>query len=211
MFITLEGMEGSGKTTLLVHLADVFRRLGHEVVVTREPGGSELGQSLRGLLLHTGQNICSEAELFLFLADRAQHVAEVIRPALERGAVVLSDRYADSTIVYQGYGRGLDVERLRSLNDMAIGGLWPDRTFVLDMDPRLALARARKRNDAQGLAQAEGRFEAESFGFHSRIREGFRQWAARNARRMVILDAADTEDGLLHQALSAMVYESGSG
>ena len=110
MFITLEGIEGSGKTTLIENLADVFRTLNHEVLVTREPGGCALGRELRQMLLNPETEICPEAELFLFLADRAQHVAEVIRPALKRGEVVLCDRYADSTVVYQGYGRGLDIE-----------------------------------------------------------------------------------------------------
>ena len=118
----------------------MFRTLNHEVLVTREPGGCALGRELRQMLLNPETEICPEAELFLFLADRAQHVAEVIRPALKRGEVVLCDRYADSTVVYQGYGRGLDIEKLRSLNDVAIGGLWPDRTFVLDMDPADARA-----------------------------------------------------------------------
>lgn len=104
MFITLEGIEGSGKTTLIENLADVFRTLNHEVLVTREPGGCALGRELRQMLLNPETEICPEAELFLFLADRAQHVAEVIRPALKRGEVVLCDRYADSTVVYQGYG-----------------------------------------------------------------------------------------------------------
>ena len=176
MFITLEGIEGSGKTTLIENLADVFRTLNHEVLVTREPGGCALG--------------------------RAQHVAEVIRPALKRGEVVLCDRYADSTVVYQGYGRGLDIEKLRSLNDVAIGGLWPDRTFVLDMDPADALKRARRRNAELGLSEKEGRFEAEQMPFHTRIREGFKLWAAHNTKRIVVLDAADSPEGLMHQALA---------
>ena len=202
MFLTLEGIEGAGKTTLLENLAEVFRTLNHEVLVTREPGGCALGRDLRALLLNPESDICPEAELFLFLADRAQHVAEVIRPALDRGMVVLCDRYADSTIVYQGYGRGLDVERLRLLNDMAVGGLWPDRTFVLDMDPAEALHRARRRNAEQGLAGTEGRFEAEQLPFHTRIREGFKVWAAHNTKRIAILDAADSPEGLMHQALA---------
>ena len=202
MFITLEGIEGAGKTTLIENLADVFRTLNHEVLVTREPGGCALGQKLRALLLDPDTEIVPEVELFLFLADRAQHVAEVIRPALARGVVVLCDRYADSTIVYQGYGRGLDVEKLRTLNDMAVGGLWPDRTLVLDMDPAVALARARRRNAACGLAGKEGRFEAEHLPFHTRIREGFKLWAARNTKRIAILDAADSPEGLMHQALA---------
>ena len=202
MFLTLEGIEGAGKTTLLENLAEVFRTLNHEVLVTREPGGCALGRDLRALLLNPESDICPEAELFLFLADRAQHVAEVIRPALDRGMVVLCDRYADSTIVYQGYGRGLDVERLRLLNDMAVGGLWPDRTFVLDMDPAEALRRARRRNAEQGLAGTEGRFEAEQLPFHTRIREGFKVGAAHNPKRIAILDAADSPEGLMHQALA---------
>lgn len=202
MFLTLEGIEGVGKTTLLENLAEVFRTLNHEVLVTREPGGSALGRDLRALLLNPENDIRPEAELFLFLADRAQHVAEVIRPALDRGMVVICDRYADSTIVYQGYGRGLDVERLRLLNDMAIGGLWPDRTFVLDMDPAEALGRARRRNAEQGIAGTEGRFEAEQLPFHTRIREGFKVWAAHNTKRIAILDATDSPEGLTRQALA---------
>ena len=202
VFITLEGIEGSGKTTLIENLADVFRTLNHEVLVTREPGGCALGRELRQMLLNPETEICPEAELFLFLADRAQHVAEVIRPALKRGEVVLCDRYADSTVVYQGYGRGLDIEKLRSLNDVAIGGLWPDRTFVLDMDPADALKRARRRNAELGLSEKEGRFEAEQMPFHTRIREGFKLWAAHNTKRIVVLDAADSPEGLMHQALA---------
>ena len=202
MFITLEGIEGVGKTTLINNLAEVFRTLNHDVLVTREPGGCPLGQKLRTLLLDPETSIAPETELFLFLADRAQHVAEVIRPALARGKVVLCDRYADSTIVYQGYGRGLDVEKLRLLNDVAAGGLWPDRTFVLDMDPAPALERARRRNEERGVSGSEGRFEAEQLSFHTRIREGFRLWAARNARRIVVLDATDSPEGLTNQALA---------
>ena len=178
MFLTLEGIEGAGKTTLLENLAEVFRTLNHEVLVTREPGGCALGRDLRALLLNPESDICPEAELFLFLADRAQHVAEVIRPALDRGMVVLCDRYADSTIVYQGYGRGLDV------------------------DPAEALRRARRRNAEQGLAGTEGRFEAEQLPFHTRIREGFKVWAAHNTKRIAVLDAADSPEGLMHQALA---------
>ena len=179
MFITLEGIEGSGKTTLIENLADVFRTLNHEVLVTREPGGCALGRELRQMLLNPETEICPEAELFLFLADRAQHVAEVIRPALKRGEVVLC-----------------------SLNDVAIGGLWPDRTCVLDMDPADALKRARRRNAELGLSEKEGRFEAEQMPFHTRIREGFKLWAAHNTKRIVVLDAADSPEGLMHQALA---------
>ena len=127
-----------------------------------------------------------------------------LRPALQKGCIVLCDRYADSTIVYQGYGRGLDVETLRQLNDVAIGGLWPDRTLVLDMDPCKALLRARKRNQEQGLSDSEGRFEAESIRFHTSIRQGFLNWTTRNTDRMTVLDATDSPEGLLEQALAAI-------
>lgn len=202
MFLTLEGIEGSGKSTLLSALAAHFASQGQTACLTREPGGCPLGKTLRTLLLHTESRLCPAAELFLFLADRAQHVEEVIRPALEAGNLVLCDRFADSTIVYQGYGRGFEVEELFTLNNQAIGGLWPHLTLVLDIDPLEGLRRANARNNANGLAQQEGRFEAETLAFHTRIRQGFRTWAALNPARMVVLDASQSPGALLEQALS---------
>ena len=202
MFITLEGIEGVGKTTLANRMAAVFREKGHEVLLTREPGGCELGRQLRALLLDVHATLCSESELFLFLADRAQHVTEVIRPFLSRGGIVICDRFVDSTIVYQGYGRGLPLETLQRLNEVAISGLWPDITFVLDMEPLAALRRARTRNIRQGLDSTEGRFEAEDIAFHRRIGEGFALWAKRNPERMVVLDATNTPDNLCKLAIS---------
>lgn len=201
MFITLEGIEGSGKTTLQNALASALREQGHEVLVTREPGGCALGRTLRGVLLDPHSHLSPHAELFLFLADRAQHVAESIKPALDAGGIVLCDRYADSTIVYQGYGRGFDIDTLQKLNDLAIGGLWPDQTLVLDMEPEAALRRALRRNEAQGLTDSEGRFEAESLDFHHRLRTGFQLWANRNPKRITLLDASGTPSDLLQQAL----------
>ncbi len=203
MFITLEGIEGCGKTTLLKNLAGALQNRHYEVLTTREPGGCTLGQALRTLLLKPGAPISTAAELLLFLADRAQHTAEIIRPALKRGCIVLCDRYADSTIVYQGYGRGFDIPTLQHLHDIATGGLWPDITLVLDMDPAEALARARSRNQTRGTADAEGRFEAENMLFHARIREGFLHWAAANPGRIIVLDAAHSPKSLLQQALDA--------
>lgn len=204
MFITLEGIEGSGKTTLLNALSSAFREQGHDVLLTREPGGCALGRTLRSLLLDPHSPLAPRAELFLFLADRAQHVAEVIRPALEKGTIVLCDRYADSTIVYQGYGRGFAIDTLYELNNIAIDGLWPDQTLVLDMEPETALRRALQRNEAQGLTDSEGRFEAESLAFHLRLREGFQLWAARNPKRITLLDASGTSEELLDLALLKM-------
>ena len=146
MFVTVEGVEGAGKSTLMNLIARELERRGMPFLRTREPGGCGLGVSLRPLLLDVSSALDSRAELFLFLADRAQHVAETIRPALLRGDWVLCDRYADSTIAYQGYGRGMDADRLQALNDYATGGLWPDRTLLLDLPVETGLARARARN-----------------------------------------------------------------
>jgi dTMP kinase len=143
----------------------------------------------------------ARAELFLFLADRAQHVADTIRPALESGQWVICDRYADSTIAYQGYGRGMDVELLQSLNDCATGGLWPDITFLLDLPAEVGLGRALARNGREGLTQSEGRFEAEALAFHQRIREGFLARAARWPERFRVLDASLPPEGIVEQAM----------
>lgn len=189
MFLSLEGMEGCGKTTQQRLLAEYFIRHGHDVLTTREPGGSRLGTELRRLLLDpAATDITHEAELFLYLADRAQHVATVIRPAIETGRLVLCDRFADSTIVYQGYGRGMTPARLAELCDLAVGGLWPDLTIVLDVDPETGLRRALARNMTTG-GIGEGRFEAEALTFHCRVREGYLTWATLNRKRIAVVDA----------------------
>lgn len=190
MFITFEGIEGSGKSTVLDRLCARLAGQGRFFIRTREPGGSEMGKALRALLLDARQNIAPEAELFLYLADRAQHARQVIRPALDRNVPVISDRYADSTIVYQGYGRGLDLEELFRLNELAVGGLWPDLTILLDVDPAAGLARAKSRNIEKGLDVSEGRFEAEDLAFHQRIRQGYLSWAGRHAARFRVVDAS---------------------
>ena len=205
MFISLEGMEGSGKSTVLKRLHAWLEAQGHEVVLTREPGGSELGKNLRALLLDVeNTHITSEAELFMYLADRAQHVAEVIKPALAEGKVVLCDRYADSTVVYQGYGRGLDPNLLHSFNDVATTGLWPDVTLLLDVDPEIGLRRALSRNIEKGLTREEGRFEAEAMDFHTRVREGYLTWAAVNFKRFATVDASKTPDEVYEQVIASV-------
>lgn len=194
MFITFEGIEGSGKSTVLDRLCARLADQGRFFIRTREPGGSEMGKALRALLLDARQSIAPEAELFLYLADRAQHARQVIRPALDRNIPVISDRYADSTIVYQGYGRGLDLEELFRLNELAVGGLWPDLTVLLDVDPAAGLARAKARNIEKGLDVSEGRFEAEDLAFHQRIRQGYLTWADRHADRFRVVDASLSPD-----------------
>ena len=204
MFVTVEGVEGAGKSTLLGMLSAEFERRGLSFIRTREPGGCGLGAKIRPLLLDVSSRVDSRAELFLFLADRAQHVEETIRPALVRGEWVLCDRYADSTIAYQGYGRGMDVETLQSLNDYATGGLWPDRTLLLDLPVETGLERALARNGREGLSQSEGRFEAEALAFHRRIREGFLERAARWPERFCVLDATLAPEELLAASLKAL-------
>lgn len=210
MFITFEGIEGSGKSTALQGLAAWLQQRGHGVAVTREPGGSRLGRTLRSILLDLGNtDITPEAELFLYLADRAQHVAQVVRPALDEGMVVLSDRYADSTVVYQGYGRGLDPMMLRQFNDVAVGGLWPDLTILLDLEPEAGLNRALARNVREGMHAAEGRFEAESLAFHTRVREGYLTWAALHGGRYRVVDATQSPEDVVRDVVGIVAAALG--
>jgi dTMP kinase len=195
MFVTFEGIEGTGKSTQIKKVREYLESKGRDVFLTLEPGGSRVGRELRKMLLHVdNRDITPITELFLYLADRAQHVAQVIRPELDAGKVVLCDRFADSTIVYQGYGRGLDTKTLRELNEVAVDGLWPDLTIVLDIDPEIGLKRAMLRNIEDGKAKEEGRFEAEHISFHNKIREGYLTWAAFNKDRMRVVNADNTPD-----------------
>ena len=190
MFITFEGIEGTGKSTQIALLQQHLEVRGRRVVVTCEPGGSRIGAELRRVLLSMeNRDLTPQAELFLYLADRAQHVAQVVRPALAAGAVVLCDRFADSTVAYQGFGRGMDTGLLHQLNAVAVDGLWPGLTILLDLDPETGLSRAVARNVSEGKTNAEGRFEAESLAFHSRVRQGFLDQAARSPERICIVDA----------------------
>lgn len=200
MFITFEGIEGTGKTTQIQLLKVFLEGAGKSVEVTLEPGGSRIGRELRKILLNMdGTDITEQCELFLYLADRAQHVSTVVRPAIEDGSIVISDRFADSTIVYQGYGRGLDPKLLRELNDVAVSGNWPDLTILLDIDPEVGLKRALTRNLQQNMMQEEGRFEAESLDFHSRVREGYLTWAALNNDRIAVVDADRSSDEIFEE------------
>lgn len=202
MFVTFEGIEGTGKSTQISLLADWLRARGFDPVITREPGGSRLGTELRRILLSMeSTDLTGTAELFLYLADRAQHVATLIKPALDDGRPVLSDRFADSTVVYQGYGRGLDPKLLHAFNDMAVAGSWPDLTILLDIDPEVGLRRALSRNLAGGIHTSEGRFEAEHLDFHNRIREGYLAWAALHSARFRVVDAARSPDQVFADVL----------
>jgi dTMP kinase len=173
-FVTFEGIEGSGKTTQIGRLAEKLLAGDEPVLATREPGGSPLGRRLRTILLaEETVPIGPTAELLLYVADRAQHLHDVIEPALASGTHVLCDRYVEATLAYQGYARGVDLEFIRALHRRPPLDRRPDRTILLDIDPELGLERARRRNDELRVRQAEGRFEREALEFHRRVREGY--------------------------------------
>lgn len=202
MFITFEGSEGSGKTTQQQRLAAHLRERGRTVVTTKEPGGTPLADRIRGILLDSASVIDPIAEVFLFAASRRQHTTEIIEPALRRGEIVLCDRYADSTLAYQGFGRLIDLDRLRALNAWATDGLVPDRTLLFDLPEEVGLMRARSRNAA--APSDEGRFEAEDLRFHRRVREGYLSLAAAEPKRFAIVDADGTIDEVFERTLKAL-------
>lgn len=206
VLITLEGVEGAGKTTQLRLLAGWLADLGLAVEVTREPGAGHIGAQIREILLNPANDgLCAQAEALLMAADRAQHVAECLRPALAAGKIVLCDRYIDSHIAYQGYGRGLSVPWLQTLNEQATAGLWPDLTLLLDLPPAVGLARARERGAAD-------RMEREQVAFHQRIYDGFNKIAAAEPLRVrpVAADrAADAVQEDLRREVMALLRRKG--
>jgi dTMP kinase len=201
LFITFEGPEGSGKSTHANELGERLRGLGYEVLQAREPGGTPTGEAIREILQHdaAGEPVARETELLLFSASRAQLVQTVIKPALERGCIVICDRFADSTTAYQGYGRDVDVERVLSLNEWATDGLLPDATLLMDLDVGVGFERIHRRN--QDLGRGEDRFEREERAFHERVRQGYLALAQRWPERFhVIHSEVSIED------VSAMVW-----
>ena len=188
MFITLEGPEGSGKTSQVPALADHIRSLGYNVLLTREPGGTLIGDQIRNVLISLeNKALTPQAETLLFLAARAQLVREVIQPALAAGVVVVSDRYADATLAYQGYGHGVDLDVLGKLLEFATGGLKPDLKILLDIDVENGLRR--KTNCGEW-----NRLDAYSVAFHERVRKGYHSLAAAEPDRWVIIDASRDRD-----------------
>ncbi|HSR57796.1 MAG TPA: dTMP kinase [Candidatus Binataceae bacterium] len=187
LFITLEGVEGSGKTTQAAALADALRKDGRAVTVTHEPGGTRAGEAIRKIFLDPEVSLDVASELLLVLADRAQHVREKLRPIVEAGEIVISDRYSDSTAAYQGYGRGFDLVLLGQLNRLATAGLVPDLTIVLDCAADTGLARTRER--VKGQAHRFDRFESERMEFHRRVREGFLAIAKAEPDRVRVIDS----------------------
>ncbi len=201
MFITLEGPDGSGKSAQIEPLAEFLRRQGQRVITSREPGGTEISDQVRQILMRLeNKSMFPRTEILLFCAARAQLVEEVIRPQLTQGALVLSDRYADSTLAYQGYGHGIDLETLRRLLDFVTGGLTPDLTLLLDIDVKEGLRRRRSGGGEWN------RLDAYDLAFHQRVRQGYLEMARREPQRWVLIDAAkplQTVQAALQQAVQA--------
>lgn len=190
LFITLEGGDGTGKSTQSALIGDWYTEQGREVVFTREPGGTDLGTELREIVLHSRGHIAPRAEALLYAADRAHHIATVVRPALERGAVVIQDRYLDSSVAYQGAGRVLDPDEVRGVSMWATEGLVPDVTVVLDLDPAIG----RDRLDAAN--KQFDRLEAEALEFHTRVRDSYLAMAAAEPQRFLVVDATLDRDAI---------------
>jgi dTMP kinase len=188
-FITFEGPEGSGKSTHIKKLAYFLKTKGFDIVTTREPGGTALGEKIRSMIQHSvAEEVpVDRAELLLFLASRAQHVDELIRPALDAGSWVLCDRLYDSTMAYQGYGRGFDLDELKALNDFAVDGMKPDLTLLIDVSPETSRARLKRRHSR--TSSSPDRIESEVDDFHRRLRDGFLRLAGSELERFHVVDA----------------------
>lgn len=190
MFITLEGSEGGGKSSQLQQLAGFLSQQGYDVITTREPGGTEIGDQVRAVLMRLeNAKMHPRTETLLFLAARAQLVEEVIRPHLQQGRIVISDRYADSTLAYQGYGHGNDLDLLRHLLDFATGSLWPDLTVLLNISPADGLTRKRSGGEWN-------RLDAYTLAFHERVWHGYQKLAAQEPDRWVVVDASQPFDAV---------------
>ena len=193
MLVSFEGSEGSGKSTQITRLAEHLQTIGREVVATREPGGTEIGEQIRNIIVHNskGDEMCPETELLLFTAARAQVVREVIGPALQRGAVVLTDRYLDSSTVYQGIARNLAPDPVNQINRFAVGDVMPHLTHVIDVPTEVSLARIRQR-----ASDLPDRMERQNISFYTKVREGYlllaRQWPG----RVVVVDGTLSPDAL---------------
>lgn len=193
-FVTFEGVEGCGKSTQIARVAATLEHEGFDVLRVREPGGEPLAEAIRRVLLDGTVTMTPRAELLLFLAARAQVVAQVIEPAIEAGRIVLCDRYADSTVAYQGYARGLDLDAVRAMNGFATADLTPDVTVLLDLDPAIGLIRQGDRN----------RMEQEPLEFHCRVRQGYLAEAARDPGRYRVVDASLSVDAVTDRVMAAV-------
>ncbi|MFH1350449.1 MAG: dTMP kinase [Pseudomonadota bacterium] len=205
MFITFEGIEGCGKTTQMGRLAERLKTCGVPVMMTIEPGGTKIGETIRHILLDSrNRNLSPLAELLLYTADRAQHVEEVIEPALHQGKWVLCDRFLDATVVYQGMARCQDMQFIEVLNDKVTKGICPDITILLDCPVEVGLERALKRNK-ELLQEGQDRFEREKVDFHTEVRKGYLQLAQQNPQRFIVIDASSSPDKIEENLFQQMV------
>jgi dTMP kinase len=201
LFITFEGIEGCGKTTQIGLLTSFLKNIHRPFLLTREPGGTEVGEQIRQILLYS-ENVGIEpmAELYLYAAARVQHLCQVISPALRDGKVVICDRFADATLAYQGYGRGLDLSWIEEIHARTMENVKPDLTFLLDLPVQEGLRRALKRMEKHSVK--EDRFEKEALDFHRRVREGYLMLARREPQRIIVLDGTKDEQTLHREILS---------
>lgn len=205
ILITFEGIEGCGKTTQARILEDFLKLRGHHVLLTREPGGTRIGEGIRKILLHADNaGMDPHVELLLYEAARAQHVREIIRPALEKGSVVLCDRFTDATVAYQGAGRGLPIPFINQINKLVCGEVRPQLTLLLDCPAEVGLARAQGRGATLEREAREDRFEREALIFHEKVREGYRAIARAEPERVQVIDATRDVDAI-HQMISTTV------
>lgn len=195
LFITFEGPDGCGKTTQMKLLAEYFTKNGKEVVLTREPGGKGLGEKVREILLNYDGEVSDRCESFLFLADRAQNIDIIVNPAVKAGKIVLCDRHIDSTVAYQGYGRGLDIERINMLNNLATNGKKPDLTFVFDVDVETSMKRVGKEKD---------RMESAGIDFHNRVRQGYLELAKQEPNRIKVIDATKSIEEIHDEVINIL-------
>jgi len=210
MFITLEGIEGSGKTTQAGYMVDFLENIGRKYFITREPGGTKIGEKIRSILLDTeSKGLTPRAELLLYIADRVQHVQEKILPALSKGLTVICDRFYDATLVYQGYARGLDLKLIQKLHELVFENLKPDITFLFDLSPEIGLSRAWARIEKETENSGETRFEEEKLSFHKKVREGYLRLAELEPQRFQIIDAGQTEPEVKKQIIKILESKIG--
>ena len=195
LFITFEGADGCGKTTQMTLLAEYLNKKGIKTVLTREPGGKGLGEKVRDILLNYDGEVSDRCESFLFLADRAQNIDIIVKPAVEKGEIVLCDRHIDSTAAYQGYGRGLNLDRINMLNNIATNGKKPDLTFVFDIDVDTSMKRVGKEKD---------RMESAGIEFHNRVRKGYLEIARHEPERIKVIDASQTIEDIHKEVISIL-------
>lgn len=193
LFITFEGIDGCGKTTQIELLKNSLEKQGKNVLLTREPGAKGLGEKLREILLNYEGDVSSNCESFLFLADRAQHIDTIIKPAIEKGIIVICDRHTDSTVAYQGYGRGLDLKQIHYLNNIATSGIKPDLTFILDIDVETSLER---------IGKARDRMESAGIEFFNRVRNGYIEISKQEPKRVKLINGKDSIENIHNQIIT---------